>query len=169
MKIADSNRICALILTRLIIAISYRAPDFHSEGLIGLFTALEPILGVIVACLPFLHSVFARIKQTHMWIDTSTSLRSIKLQMKKGGNSVVTRTVESNSSPTNLAHCSHFRRLEDVEMHAVVNPSSEKGFGDASSSDGRIRDNETWMDLDCQDRILVRNEIRIESEQRRYT
>ena len=89
--------------------------------------------------------------------------------MKKGRNSVVTRTVESNSSPTNLTHCRHFRRLEDLEMHRVVNPSSEKGFGDTSSSDGRIRDNETWMDLDCQDRILVRNEIRIESEQRRYT
>ena len=77
--------ISILTLTRFLATFYYEANDYTKQSaLVALITGLEPILGLINACLPFLHSVLKRVGQTTVFIRASIILKSTARKYLKG-------------------------------------------------------------------------------------
>ncbi|KAL8665828.1 MAG: hypothetical protein Q9202_001950 [Teloschistes flavicans] len=69
--------ICLLTLTRVLIFRYYQLDDFTKQAAVVAFiSVLEPILGVIIACLPLLPPVFHRIGDTKLYLVLTRSLCS---------------------------------------------------------------------------------------------
>ncbi|KAL8820699.1 MAG: hypothetical protein Q9223_001122, partial [Gallowayella weberi] len=69
--------ICILTLTRIFATRYYYVNNYtKSAALVALITGLEPILGVINACMPFMPLVLKRISETWLFQKATSSLRS---------------------------------------------------------------------------------------------
>ncbi|KAL8730562.1 MAG: hypothetical protein Q9166_004016 [cf. Caloplaca sp. 2 TL-2023] len=80
--------ICILTITR-IFASEYYYPNNYtrSAALVSFITGLEPILGVINACLPFMPLVARRISQTSFFQKATASLRSSTRKLNRSERS----------------------------------------------------------------------------------
>ena len=86
-----SHSVCAITIIRVILASQLKVDDY-TDGIarIGIVTTLEPILGIIVACLPIfppaLKVIFGHVKkaspETHDTI--SSSIARLRLKRSKG-------------------------------------------------------------------------------------
>lgn len=151
--------ICALTLTRVICSIYYEPNNYTiSAALTALITGLEPIAGVINACLPFMPLVFKRLGQTHIFSRLSATFKSFTM-----GSSEEYSTAASGSKERRK-HSAPFQGLSDVEMK----PVNDSGFATSYISIGShnsILESGTWDgNRGGQDRVFVRNDFCIESE-----
>jgi hypothetical protein len=160
---ALEKRICALTLTRVLASRLYLLDDYtKSAALVSLITGLEPILGVIIACLPFMPPVVERVGQSKIFHSTLTSYLK-PFAKRSGGRGINTKAssdfvrIEESSSPV--------KKLQDIEMNPV---KGSKGAGRSFVSTGSrysLPESGPWDNLDHfrhQDHIFVRSDLTVE-------
>ncbi len=106
------DSIVALTLTRVLLTV-YVVPQNPTKGetLTSLLTALEPILGVINACLPFIPLIIKRIGQTNFFQSVSASVKSITENQKAHS--------ERSTVVLGIGHSGQYKGLADVELGPV--------------------------------------------------
>lgn len=76
----DGLSICILTLTRVFISQYYERNNVTKQNaIVALITGLEPVIGVINACLPFFPPVLHRIGDSKLYLNIRRSFRSTKL------------------------------------------------------------------------------------------
>jgi len=152
-----SRSICALTLTRVLASHYYYIGNYTKQAaLIALITGLEPIIGVMNACLPFLPLVFKRIGQSKLFLNATASIRSISKRTNKSYLAPSGFARVNESGPT--------KGLKDVEMNPIKSPTYGKTYV-STGSQNSIPESGPWDDLNDfrrQDRIFVRQDISIE-------
>ena len=132
--------ISILALTRVLATFYYEANDYMKQSaLVALITGLEPILGVINACLPFLPSVLKHVGQTNVFIRASIILKSTAGKFLKGKVNAATGSIGAQ-------HSGQFKELTDIEM----NPLKGASFGRTNVGTGSLnsmREDGQWDDL----------------------
>ena len=125
------------------------------DAFTALITGLEPILGVINACLPFVPLVVQRIGQTSLFQRLSTSLKRI------------TKSPQSDSAQTadslRVGKSGHYRGLPDIEMNPVKDSSFVTSFVSSRRQD-EIPESQLWDGPNDQDRIFVHKDYSVRSE-----
>lgn len=140
----------------------YLLDDYtKSAALVSLITGLEPILGVIIACLPFMPPVVERMGQSKVFHSTLTSYlnpfakRSWGRRTNTKASSDFVR-IEESSSPV--------KKLQDVEMNPI---KGSEGVGRSFVSTGSrhsLPESGPWDNLDDfrhQDHIFVRSDLSV--------
>ena len=93
-------RICAITTIRVILAAQFNMNDY-TDGVarIGIVTTLEPLLGIIVACLPMfppaLKKVFGHVKKTSPETQNGLSSSMVRLRLERSKNSTPQRFDDS--------------------------------------------------------------------------
>ncbi|KAL9596354.1 MAG: hypothetical protein Q9179_004642 [Wetmoreana sp. 5 TL-2023] len=97
---ADGRSICILTLTRVLVSETYRPEKYgditKQNAIVVLIIGLEPIFGVINACLPFLPSVFHHIGESSVYLALRRYLR-FKSSGSRQGQSMSGRDLNSGS------------------------------------------------------------------------
>ena len=97
-----ASSICALTLTRVFIAAYYKPENVTKQNaIVDLITALEPIIGTINACLPFLPAIVERVTHSRIYKNMTYSFKSrtSASHSKNGtGTSGISKTAKSTSS-----------------------------------------------------------------------
>lgn len=128
------NSVCVVTIIRLILSVRFRLDDLpYSFARISIFTILEPLLGIIIACLPLFRPAIRKaaesVKNTHPETPNilSSSLARIRLMRSKGtafkrvDDSLLFTDLEDNrtknhiNGPGNESECS-----VDDHGHAAV-------------------------------------------------
>jgi hypothetical protein len=152
--------ICALTLTRVIVSIYYERSNFtKSTGLVILFTGLEPTIGVINACLPFLPQVFKRACQILVFERASAAMKSISIGSSKG-----CRRATSSSGNRRSDQFARLKYPSGVEMNPIKDPSFASSYVGTASRNS-VPESGPWDDdHGGQHRVFVRKDFSIESE-----
>ncbi|KAL8704957.1 MAG: hypothetical protein Q9201_001903 [Fulgogasparrea decipioides] len=112
--------ICILTLTRIFATKYYYINNYtKSAALVSLITGLEPILGVINACMPFMPLVAKRITRTSFFQKATASLRLSSRKIHRSSGYRGSKHKGSTSSSNGL--------VKIIEM------TSNKGSGDIES------------------------------------
>ena len=125
------------------------------SALVSLITGLEPILGVTIACLPFMPLVFKNLKQTATFTCTSKILK-FTTKDDKGGN----KAAINNSR---AKHSGQFKELKDIEMNTLDSASYGKTYVGTGSLN-RMPEERCWYDMEGQDHIWVRTDVSVEEQ-----
>ena len=90
-------RTCLLTVTRVFISAYYeRDNNTKQNAIVALITGLEPILGVLIACLPFLPAVFHHVGGSPFFLGVSRVFRSINTSRAVDGSGISGRNPNSN-------------------------------------------------------------------------
>ena len=144
-------------MTRVIVSVYYQPQDYTVQAaLVGLINGLEPIAGVINACLPFLPLVFKRTRDTQFFIRASSSFKSIMRKTSKNGNT----TVKIISKPD---RSKEFKELTDIEMNPFKISNYGKSFVETPSQNSVLQ-NGTWDKPGHHNGIFVRKDFTLENE-----
>ena len=140
-----------------------------SAGIVSLITGLEPILGVIIACLPFMPPVVERVGQSKVFQSTRTSYFNpfAKRSSGSGGAKKSNNTKSSSSDFVRIEESSSSlsKKIQDVEMNVV---KGSDGLGKSLVSAGSrssLPESGPWDNLENfrhQDHIFVRSDLSIE-------
>ena len=125
------------------------------SALVALITGLEPILGVTIACLPFMPLVFKRLKETTAFTRTSNFLRSTTKD-DKGGSTLAINNSRVKSS-------GQFNELTDTEMNPLNNVRSGKTYIGTGSLNS-MPEERHWYDVEGHDHIWVRTDFSMEEQ-----
>lgn len=151
--------VCAITTIRVILASQLDIDDYtHSIARIGIVTTLEPILGIIVACLPLfppaLKVIFGRVKRTSPVTHDTISSSIARLRLRK-----------SKESP--------FDRFDDYLLtdhenqtieHVVTGPSKKPDSSARSSGQPAELDEVKILPLNS---ITIRHDWEVRSESAR--
>ena len=112
-------------MTRVVVSIYYEPNNNTKQNaIVALITGLEPIIGVINACLPFLPSILQHISHTQLYLIASQRFRSAKNGIASGdhgGGSSLNRGKPDPSSETQILprvgkRNDAFKKLGDRDM-----------------------------------------------------
>lgn len=163
-RLTQKPSICALTLTRVICSHYYYIHNYTKQAaLIALITALEPIIGVINACLPFLPLVLKRLVQSPLFLNTTAPFASISIS-KRSNKSYHAPNSNNGFARVNGSASNKQGLRSDVEMSPIKLPSYGKTYV-STGSQNSIPESGPWDDLNDfrrQDHIFVRRDFSIE-------
>ncbi|CAF9942357.1 hypothetical protein IMSHALPRED_003637 [Imshaugia aleurites] len=146
--------ICAITTIRVILAVHFKINDFtNGIARIGIVTTLEPLLGIIVACLPMfppaLKRIFGSVKKISPETQHGLSSSMVRLRPERSKNSTPNRFDES-------------WLLTDLENNRIGLPVS----GPSSKPNSLIREGSQSVgtEMPPQSSITVRHEWVVRSE-----
>lgn len=148
--------ICILTLTRILATFYYDVHEYTEQAaLVSLITGLEPILGVTIACLPFMPLVLKHFKHTTTFTRISKILKSTTKDDTGGDTAAI-----NNSR---AEHSSQSKELKNVEMNTVNSANSGKNYVGPGSLNV-LPEERYWYDMEGQDHIWVRTDFSVEEE-----
>ena len=151
--------LCTLTFIRIIFSVYYKTDDPTKRiAILALMSTLEPLIGVVVACMPFLPPAFGRVSQASVFARASISFRSIT----KGKSQEDTGTIPT-SGTRRVGHPDPYKELPNLEMSAVRTPNFQR-YCVGPGPQGSIRESGPWDHFGGQDRIFVRNDFLVETE-----
>ena len=123
----------------------------------ALFTGLEPILGVINACLPFMPLVFKHFLQPNPFAGSTRFINIFsKSNPKAASSTTATRMKRIN-------HSGQFNELRDIEMDPFHSKSEGKSFV-GTGSPGGLAKGGSLNGFNVPNRIFVRRDYTVERE-----
>lgn len=164
-RLTQKLSICALTLNRVICSHYYYIHNYTKQAaLIALITALEPIIGVINACLPFLPLVLKRLVQSPLFLNATTPFNSISISKRSNNKSYHVPNSSNGFARVNESASNKQGLRSDVEMSPIKLPSYGKTYV-STGSQNSIPESGPWDDLNDfrrQDHIFVRRVFSIE-------
>ena len=144
-------------MTRVVASIYYEPQNYTiSAALVAFIAGLEPIAGVINACLPFLPLVYKRMKDTHFFMRASSSFKSIIRRTSKKNNT-------APKSSLKVDRPKEFMELTDVEMNPFITSNHGKSFVETLSQNN-IPQTRTLDKPGLHNGILVCKDFTLEDE-----
>lgn len=156
-----SHSVCAITTIRVILASQLKLDDY-TDGIarIGIVTTLEPLLGIIVACLPIfpptLKAILGHVKRASPETHNTLSSSIARLRLKR-----------SKGSP--------FERFDDYLLTDLENQRVEQTItGPTKKLDSSVRGSDQPADPDGLEvpplnSIIIRHDWEIRSESARHS
>ena len=156
---ADLNEysVCVVSMIRLVVYSQINLDDLYTEGWINVVTLLEPLLGIVVACLPLfppaIKKVVDHMRKTKSETRNVLSSSMARLRMKRSKSSAFQSL--GDSSP-----------LTDLEVKGTRNRIT----GPGGKSDGVFGGdgNSAGFRIPPQSSIMVERELEVRSDDAKY-
>ena len=159
-KAKKGTSIVMITLLRILLSV-YDHPENRTkaQAVTALITGLEPICGVMNACLPCTPLVFQRLTSTKVFQRVSTSLRSFMEASSRTKNST-----QRNDVHLQNGRSGHYRGLPSIEMHPIPNSRTVNSVVTSGRNEGqrRLEDDDEYNG-----HIFMHRDYSIQSEPQR--
>ena len=112
-------RVCAITITRIILATRLNINDFtYDLAKLAIVTCLEPLLGIVVACAPFFPTIIKiLLERAHKPTRSDAQINNLAISNRKMGRKIKLNSFDDNHPLSDLEGCLNETHITSPSGH----------------------------------------------------